>query len=109
MIPYLDLHCDTLELGFLKKKEDIYEMPEGMLDIRRMKEAGMYGQFFAIFFPPQNREWMPEDEVYYQSLKNLFYESLDRHKDCIAFAGCAADAERNFREGKLSAFLTIED
>ena len=84
-------------------------MPEGMLDIRRMKEAGMYGQFFAIFFPPQNREWMPEDEVYYQSLKNLFYESLDRHKDCIAFAGCAADAERNFREGKLSAFLTIED
>lgn len=109
MIPYLDLHCDTLELGFLKKKEDIYEMPEGMLDIRRMKEAGMYGQFFAIFFPPQNREWMPEDEVYYQSLKNLFYESLDRHKDCIAFAGCVADAERNFREGKLSAFLTIED
>ena len=109
MIPYLDLHCDTLELGFLKKKEDIYEMPEGMLDICRMKEAGMYGQFFAIFFPPQNREWMPEDEVYYQSLKNLFYESLDRHKDCIAFACCVADAERNFREGKLSAFLTIED
>ncbi len=109
MIPYLDLHCDTLELGFLKKKEDIYEVPEGMLDIRRMKEAGMYGQFFAMFFPPQSREWMPEDEVYYQSLKNLFYHSLDKHQDCIAFAGSAAEAEKNFQEGKLSAFLTIED
>ena len=29
MIPYLDLHCDTLELGFLKKKEDIYEETAG--------------------------------------------------------------------------------
>ncbi len=109
MVPYLDLHCDTLELGFLKKKEDIYDMPEGMLDIRRMKEAGMYGQFFAIFFPPQGREWMLEDEIYYQSLKDLFYRSLDRHGDCIAFAGCAAEAEKNHHKGKMSAFLTIED
>lgn len=109
MIPYLDLHCDTLELGFLMKQEDIYDMPEGMLDIRRMREAGMYGQFFAIFFPPQGRDWMPEDEVYYQALKKLFYDSIEKHGDCIAFAGSGAEAERNFREGKLSAFLTIED
>lgn len=109
MIPYLDLHCDTLEIGFLKKKEDIFEFPEGMLDIRRMREAGMFGQFFAMFFPPKEREWMPEDEVYYQSLKKLFYDSLEKHSDCIAFAGNGKTAEENFRKGKLSAFLTIED
>lgn len=109
MIPYLDLHCDTLELGFLKEAEDIYELPEGMLDIRRMREAGMFGQFFAIFFPPRDREWMPEDEVYYQALKKLFYDSLNRHKDCIAYAGSAAEAKENYQQGKLSAFLTIED
>ena len=109
MVPYLDLHCDTLELGFLKKKEDIFDLPEGMLDISRMKAAGMYGQFFAIFFPPQGREWMPEDEVYYQALKKLFYTSLDRHKDCIAYAGNGTEAEENCKEGKMSAFLTIED
>lgn len=109
MIPYLDLHCDTLEIGFLKKKEDIFEFPEAMIDIRRMRGAGMFGQFFAMFFPPQEREWMPEDEVYYQALKKLFYDSLGKHEDCIAFAGNAVEAEKNFREGKLSAFLTMED
>ena len=109
MLPYLDLHCYTLELGFRKGMKDIYELPEGMLDIRRMKEAGMFGQFFAIFFPPQDRDWMPDDEVYYQALKKLFYDSLDKHKDCIAYAGNAAEAEGNEQEGKLSAFLTIED
>lgn len=109
MLPYLDMHCDTLGLGFMKKKEDIYDLPDGMLDIRRMKEAGMYGQFFAMFFPPQGKKGMPEDEIYYQSVKKLFYDSLEKHKDCIAFAGTEREAEKNFYEGKLSAFLTIED
>lgn len=109
MTPYFDLHCDTLELGFIKKKDDIYDLPESMLDIRRMKEAGMFGQFFAMFFPPSSRDWMPEDEVYYQSLKTLFYDSLKKHSDCIAFAGNGTEAEKNYKEGKLSAFLTIED
>lgn len=109
MTPYLDLHCDTLELGYLQKKEDIYDLPECMLDIRRMKEAGMFGQFFAMFFPPASREWMPEDEVYYQALKTLFYNSLKKHEDCISFAGNGAEAEQNRKEGKLSAFLTMED
>lgn len=109
MIPYLDLHCDTLELGFIKKKRDIYELPEGMADIRRLGEAGAYGQFFAMFFPPADREWMPEDEVYYQALKKLFFDSLEQHSDCIAFAGNGEAAEKNFREGRLSAFLTMED
>lgn len=109
MTPYLDLHCDTLGLGFMKKKEDIYEVPEGMLDIRRMRDAGMFGQFFAMFFPPSGREGMPGDEVYYQSLVRLFHNSLEKHADCIAFAGNGTEAEKNFREGRMSAFLTIED
>lgn len=109
MIPYLDLHCDTLELGYLQKKEDIYDLPEGMLDIRRMQKADMFGQFFAIFFPPASRKWMPEEEEYYQALKKLFYNSLNKHGDCISFAGSAEEAEQNRRMGKLSAFLTIED
>lgn len=109
MIPYLDLHCDTLEQGFLKKRNDIFDFPEAMLDFRRMKEAGMYGQLFAIFFPPQEREWMPEDEVYYQALKKLFYDSLQKHGEHIAFAGNGKEAEANFRAGKQSAFLTMED
>ncbi|MBO5279060.1 MAG: dipeptidase [Lachnospiraceae bacterium] len=108
-MPYLDLHCDTLGLGFMKKKEDIYELPEAMLDIQRMKAAGMFGQFFAMFFPPVGREGMPEDEIYYQSLLKLFRNSLEKSTDCIAFAGSGTEAEKNFREGRLSAFLTIED
>lgn len=109
MTPYLDLHCDTLSLCFGKKKKDIYEIPEGMSDIRRMKAAGMFGQFFAMFFPPSKKTEIPEDEVYYQSLMELFHSSIKKHTDCIAFAQTGAEAEKNFKEGKLSAFLSIED
>lgn len=109
MISYFDMHCDTLCLGFRNQAEDIYDMPKAMLDIKRMAKAGMYGQFFAIFFPPKGREGMPEDEVYYEKAKELFYRSLLKYQDIISFAGNYEDIVKNRSQGKMSALLTLED
>jgi membrane dipeptidase len=38
-----------------------------------------------------------------------FYTELDRCSDHIAFAGSSSDIIKNRCEGKISAFLTLED
>mgnify|MGYP001049002809 FL=1 len=48
---YADMHCDTLLHGLGKGGNDIYDMPDAMLDIKRMAEANVLCQFFAVFFP----------------------------------------------------------
>ena len=48
-IPYIDMHCDTLMHGVGKKAEDIFSMPDAMVDLERLSKAGVYAQFFAVF------------------------------------------------------------
>ena len=52
-IPYIDMHCDTLMHGVGKKASDIFSMPDAMVDLERLSKAGVYAQFFAVFFPPK--------------------------------------------------------
>ena len=52
---YADMHCDTLLHGLGKGVNDIYDMPDAMLDIKRMAEANVLCQFFAVFFPTTSR------------------------------------------------------
>ena len=42
---YADMHCDTLLHGLGKGVNDIYDMPDAMLDIKRMAEANVLCQF----------------------------------------------------------------
>ena len=49
------------------------------------------------------------DELYFKLLTEGFYRDIEKHSDIIAFAGNAADIEKNAKDGKMSAVLTIED
>ncbi len=112
MQPYIDLHCDTLLQTVQLNVDDIYSVPEGMLDIERLKKADVIAQFFAIFFPDPHDALMAvqnTDEKYFTALRNTFCNTLEKHADVIAFAGSAKDMEKNRKEGKISAFLTFED
>ena len=55
-----DMHCDTLLYGVRNGVNDIYELPEAMLDIKRLAEAGVLCQFLAVFFPPRPDMLTPE-------------------------------------------------
>lgn len=113
---FIDLHCDTLMNTFLYKKDDMYET-DGMVDFKRMKEAGQLAQFFAMYMlSPDVKRYMPEaeidgvlDEDYIAQLSGTLQRNIDRYSDLIAFARNAEEMLANERTGKMSAFLTIED
>lgn len=110
---YIDLHCDTLCMAFETKDENIYNRPQFMVDIRRLKQAGAMAQFFAIYMP--ERSWIENikpnctDDEFINCLYTNLNNTINAYPDDIAWAKNAADMETNFKNGKVSAFLTIED
>ena len=90
------------------------------VDIRRLGKGGCLAQFFAVWLPDkETREQMGVfidekeldewDDAYIARLLTGMKKELKLHKDEIAFAGSFADMKKNEAEGKISAFLTIED
>lgn len=111
---YIDLHCDTLMQAFLAQKEDIGIMEQGMADLKRLRAGGCMAQFFAIFMPPMAYraklgDALPGDDAYIQCLHNILHRTIQRYPAEIALARDGAHLQQNAREGKLSAFLTLED
>lgn len=113
-VPFIDLHCDTLMQAWFRGKRQVYHLPPAMLDVERLIRGGAKAQFFAIYLQSMRLKRLLEpfgfrDEAYISSLASKFYRTLENHSREIAFAGCAEDMEKNWQEGKISAFLTIED
>lgn len=118
-----DMHCDTLLYGVGKGLNDIYEMPEAMLDIKRLKQADVLCQFLAVFFPPRPdmltpeqraerlklRPQMPPDEELFSKAVKLMQDSMAAHKDIIRQAYNYEDVMKNKEQGLVSGVLTIED
>lgn len=113
MLPFIDMHCDTLGVC-LRGERDIFALPGAMLDIRRMAAAGQAAQFFAVFFRPEGETLpdggaMPGDLEFFEMHRSLLLRSAAAHGDCFAMARSAEDIERNMAAGKVSALLTLED
>lgn len=113
MLPYIDMHCDTLGVC-LRGESDIFELEGTMLDIKRMARAGQAAQFFAVFFRPEgerapNGGSLPPDDEFFELHRSLLLSSIDAHSESIALAGSARDIESNFAAGRVSAVLTLED
>lgn len=121
---YADMHCDTLLYGVGKGLNDIYEMSEAMLDIKRLKQADVLCQFLAVFFPPRpdmltpeqrarhlqsGRPEMPPDEELFSKAVKLMQDSMAAHKDIIRQAYNYDDVMKNKEQGLVSGVLTIED
>ena len=112
-VPFVDMHCDTLMQAWFRHKKDIYKTST-MLDVQRLQKGGAKAQFFAIFLQSLRMKrmlgpLMIKDDRYVEVLMKAFYNTLQKHSDVIAFAGNYQDLERNWQEGKISAFLTMED
>jgi membrane dipeptidase len=112
---FIDLHCDTLMLSFVKKTGDVYDMPDAMLDVKRMKEAGALAQFFAIFMPPPGAEKFIgltepiDDGAFIDHCVAAFNATMEGFGGIIAPAHSGGDIEKNRDAGKMSALLTFED
>lgn len=105
----VDMHCDTIS-RILKERRagracELWEN-DGHLDLRRMEEQVYLLQNFALFV---NRAKCknPWDEVC--ALHAVYEEEMEKNKGCIGRVLEYGDIERNEREGKMSAFLTVEE
>ncbi len=114
-----DMHCDTIErllgirkTGYFQHEKEEAKMQEdlrennGHLDLLRMKKSGYLLQNFALFVNlGTGRD--PWEEVC--ALQQLFCEEMKKHSDLIAPVLSYQDIERNQRQGKMSAMLTVEE
>ncbi|MBQ8118255.1 MAG: membrane dipeptidase [Lachnospiraceae bacterium] len=112
---YIDLHCDTLMKAFFGGETDIYAIRDTHVNVKKLKEAGVRAQFFAVFFPRREEGGkthfgeMPEDLMYFTAMRQILFDTIKNHSEEIAFAENGEELAQNVREGKVSAFLTLED
>ncbi|MGN0352904.1 MAG: dipeptidase [Roseburia sp.] len=112
---YIDMHCDTLAEALVRKKETIYELDGTMVDLKRLREAGVAAQFFAMFVPQRNNpDWfgleeMPELEDLMMMMYRIYQNTMEQYSDLVGPARNYEQYKKNQEEGKLSAFLTIEN
>ena len=104
-----DMHCDTLaEIYCARKqgKEACLASSSFHVDLDKLK-AGDYGlQNFAIFTNLKENENPLE---YAMELLDLFYMEMEENQDRISVVKTWKDIEENWKKGRLSAMLTIEE
>lgn len=112
---YMDMHCDTLEQALVQKKETVCELQGTMLDIKRLREAGAAGQFFAMFLPQRDEpgwfglEEMPSADGLLMQMYAVYQNTMEQCADLVAPARSIEEHRKNAKDGKLSAFLTVEN
>ncbi len=111
----IDLHCDTffrIVLAQLEGRTINLKENDLHVDIERLKKVGASGQMFAAYIPAQSLSQYGFDGTPYDFLKLTYkkmLEELEANKGDIALATNYLDYEKIMANGKISAFLTIEE
>lgn len=112
MIPYIDMHCDTL-MGCFDPAFSL-RLNNRHVDLTRLHQAGALAQCFAVFLP--QRSWFEanghgktSDEAYIRLASGFLQSELAKASDVAAPARTAAEIDGNRQAGRVSALLTMED
>ncbi|TWH46703.1 dipeptidase [Sporomusa sp. KB1] len=102
----IDLHCDTImRLMEGDKSEGLYRNSLSV-DIEKLQAGKAQAQFFAMFINLQT-----DGDPLVRALRMIdrFYQEIEDNKQYIALARNYGEFQQNQADGKLSAFLTIEE
>lgn len=109
----IDLHCDTL-LECYGNKAGLRDY-NGHINLEKMKRGGSMAQCFAVFLA-RDDEWIkehaPGDEDPYElflHVSDFLAKEVAANSDMILPARSAAEIRENYKKGKMSAVLTVED
>ncbi|MFN8210334.1 MAG: dipeptidase [Bacteroidales bacterium] len=107
----VDTHCDTpmdiyssgLDLGV--RHED------GCVDFPRMKEGGLDAEFFAVFTGQGPRDDSSFNKVHKTALGvfKAIHDNIDKNSAMAGIALTPDDAYRLKKEGKIAAFIGVEN
>lgn len=101
----IDLHCDTLWKLMADKEASLRENSYAV-DVRKLREAGTYGQFFALFMDKQEH---PDCFARCQSMLERFQNEVAAIPDELRLVRNGTELRECRQAGKIGAFLTIEE
>jgi len=101
----VDTHADTPQRLLDEKIDWGKRLPEGHLDLPRMKDARLGAEFFSIWVEPK---YKPEYLKRALRLIDAVYAAVERYPSQIEMAYTAADIRRLHKSGKLAALMGLE-
>lgn len=101
----IDLHCDTIYHLVDNKNLNLKENNLA-IDIKKLKSVGSLAQFFALFIDLDEHK-KPFNRA--MDMLNKLYEQIDLNYHDIEITRNYEELMSNKKEGKISAFLTIEE
>ena len=105
----VDMHCDTiLELYKARERgEEISLLDNDLhIDLKKMEAGDYFLQNFALFVDLKGTE---DPFLTCVRMADLFYQGMEENRDRISPVTTWAEIERNWKEGRMSALLTLEE
>jgi len=107
----LDTHCDT-PMNLVESDYDLgVRNDKGCVDFPRMKEGGLDAEFFAVFTPQGPRNDTSYSKAYNDALKTFsaIHSNVAKYPALAEIALCPDDAYRLKKEGRIAAFIGVEN
>lgn len=101
----IDLHCDTI-YHLTDNKDMVLNKNNLAVDLEKLKKSNSLAQFFALFIDLQEH---PKAFNRAMDMLNRFYEEIEKNNHEMNIAKNYEDINKNIEQGKISAFLTIEE
>ncbi len=101
----IDLHCDTI-LHLMDQPQLGLKMNDLSVDIQKLKKANAVAQFFALYI---DLEEHPNALQRCLNMLDVFYQEIEKNSNDIALTRNVQELYSNQKQGKISAFLTIEE
>jgi membrane dipeptidase len=103
----VDLHADTT-MRMINENIDLgRRLPDGHLDIPRMREGGVDAQFFSIWIDPYLYPGQPGLDRALKEIE-LVKAQVARYPDQIELATSPEDIKRIVGQGKIAALMGLE-
>ncbi|MBI5008091.1 MAG: membrane dipeptidase [Bacteroidia bacterium] len=107
----VDTHCDT-PMDFRDPEFDMgVRHDDGCVDFPRMKEGGLHSEFFAVFTGQGPRNDSAFKKVHNDALfiLNAIHKNVEKNSSVAEIALTAEDAYRIRENGKIAAFIGVEN
>ena len=107
----VDTHCDT-PMEFESGSFDLgLRHDEGCVDFPRMAEGGLHAEFFAVFIGQGPRNDSSYNEVHQKTLDIIdsIHKNVEKNSQLAEIAYTADDAYRLKKNGKIAAFIGLEN
>jgi membrane dipeptidase len=107
----VDTHCDT-PMELYRSDFDLGQRhDEGCVDFPRMKDGGLDAEFFAVFIGQGPRDDSSYNAVHSRALEifGAIHANLEKNRNLAGLATSYSEALSLKKEGRLSAFIGVEN